>query len=271
MPELPEVETTRRGIAPHIEGEIIQNLVVRESRLRWPVSEGLVSRIQGQCIKDIYRRGKYLVFTTPVGSFIWHLGMSGSMQIVETGTEPQKHDHIDLVMEKGTILRYNDPRRFGCLLWAGADPNQHSLIASLGCEPLEPGFNGRYLYARSRNRKISVKSFIMDGKVVVGVGNIYASESLYAAGIRPTRAAGRISLARYAVLAEKISQILKQAIRAGGTTLSDFTQADGRPGYFSQVLQVYGREAQPCARCGCLIKNRVIGQRASYYCPVCQT
>ncbi len=269
MPELPEVETTLRGIEKPLTGAKINYLNVRDSRLRWPIPEDLAERVVGRRIISLSRRAKYILINLEFGSLIWHLGMSGSMRIVDQSTGLRKHDHVDLGLGNGAILRYNDPRRFGCLLWAD-DVRAHPLLHSLGPEPLNEEFNGAYLHKKSRGRRIAVKSFIMDQKVVVGVGNIYASEALFLAGIRPAPKAGRISRARYDALAVHIKGVLQRAIAQGGTTLRDFSQVDGRPGYFAQQLHVYGREKQPCTLCGHAISNKIIGQRTSYYCPVCQ-
>lgn len=269
MPELPEVETTRRGIEPALSGQRIDRLLVRDSRLRWPVAEELPGHLAGQRVLGIDRRAKYLLFRLGNGSLICHLGMSGSMRLVPTDTPPEKHDHIDMLMENRLCLRYNDPRRFGCFLWA-EDPASHPLLAALGPEPLQETFNGDYLYARSRGRRQPVKAFIMDQKTVVGVGNIYASEALFRAGISPLRQAGRISCARYKLLASAIREVLSAAIEQGGTTLRDFLGADGQPGYFRQRLSVYERAGQPCPGCTLPLRKRVIGQRASYFCPACQ-
>lgn len=271
MPELPEVETTRRGIAPHLVGGQVTALEVREPRLRWPVEPGLDERLRGARIEAVKRRAKYLlIHTAQQGHLIWHLGMSGSLRIVTADRPPDKHDHIDLVMESGRCLRFNDPRRFGFLLWTDAPPETHPRLARLGPEPLSEAFDGDYLYARSRGRRASAKAFIMDSAVVVGVGNIYASEALYLAGIHPGRPAGRIGPRRYRALADAIRERLAAAIEVGGTTLRDFTDSDGRPGYFRQSLQVYGRAGEPCQRCGGTIRRRVIGQRATFFCPACQ-
>lgn len=269
MPELPEVETTLRGIEPALSHQLIERLIVRDSRLRWPVPENLNERLEGQCIESLSRRAKYILIHLPHGGLIWHLGMSGSMRIVDRHTDIQKHDHIDLVLSNGTILRYNDPRRFGCLLWA-EDMMAHPLLASLGPEPLSEVFDGDYLYRIAQGRRIAVKPFVMEQKVVVGVGNIYASEALFLAGILPSRQVSRIACTRYVALAKQIKHVLQNAIAQGGTTLRDFSQADGRPGYFEQQLTVYGRQGQPCVQCGHPISNRKLGQRASYFCRVCQ-
>lgn len=269
MPELPEVETTLRGIRDTLQDQAIEQLLVREPRLRWPVDPDLPQRLTGRRILSLQRRAKYILIHLEQGSLIWHLGMSGSMRLVDASVSPGKHDHIDLVLDSGMILRYNDPRRFGCLLWSET-PMRHPLLAELGPEPLDDAFDGDYLYRKSRGRRVAVKAFIMDQKIVVGVGNIYASEALFMAGIHPSRAAGRVSRARYAVLAQKIKQVLARAIAQGGTTLRDFSGADGRPGYFEQQLNVYGRTGAPCPHCDHPVRCKTIGQRASYYCARCQ-
>lgn len=269
MPELPEVETTRRGIAPYAEGKRIVDVTVRESRLRWPVPQDLTSKLGGQKIASVERRGKYLLFVTGVGTLIVHLGMSGSLRIVRDGSAPQKHDHIDISLEGGSLLRYCDPRRFGCFLWQEPDLVHH-LLAGLGPEPLSFGFHPDLLYQKSRGRRGPVKNFIMDGKVVVGVGNIYANEALFCAGIRPDRQAGRISAARYQRLTEEIKRVLTSAIEQGGTTLKDFVGSDGKPGYFAQELLVYGREGLPCMRCQLPLRQLRLGQRTTIYCVACQ-
>ncbi len=270
MPELPEVETTLRGIETALKGQRVTQLVVRDHRLRWPVAEDLAAHLEGAKVQSLERRAKYMLIHFSSGSLIWHLGMSGSMRIVDPDEPIKKHDHIDLALSNDKVVRYNDPRRFGCLLWGGDDVMAHPLLASLGPEPLSDQFNAEALFQRSRGRRVSIKQFIMDQKVVVGVGNIYASEALFLAGIAPSRQAARISLLRYRQLVSHIKAVLIEAIRQGGTTLRDFSQADGRPGYFEQQLQVYGREGLPCVACNTQIRNKVIGQRASYYCPVCQ-
>jgi len=269
MPELPEVETTRRGIAAHVTGRRVQALEVREARLRWPVAPELAAALVGQRIRGVRRRAKYLLFDTGAGTLIVHLGMSGSLRVLATGTPPGPHDHLDLVLSGGRCLRLRDPRRFGSVLWS-TDPSRHRLLADLGPEPLEPGFDGAYLYRRAHGRRQAVKSFVMDARVVVGVGNIYASEALFAAGIHPARAAGRIGIERFGHLAGAITRVLRAAIRSGGTTLRDFVASDGRPGYFRIRLHAYGREGEPCTRCAAPIRRIVIGQRASYFCARCQ-
>jgi formamidopyrimidine-DNA glycosylase len=270
MPELPEVETTRRGVEPYCTGRLVLELKVRESRLRWPVPAQLPKLVQGQVIEKVERRGKYLLFRTTAGSLLMHLGMSGSLRVASPDAPISLHDHIDILLEGGACLRYHDPRRFGSLLWLPPKDDDHPLLANLGPEPLSPEFSGAFLYRRSRGRKGSIKSFIMDAKVVVGVGNIYANEALYLSGIRPDRAAGRISSDRYQRLAETIKQVLTSAIAQGGTTLRDFVGGDGKPGYFAQQLHVYGRAGQPCKACGTVLREQRLGQRSSVYCVTCQ-
>lgn len=270
MPELPEVETARRGIEPHLLGRIVTAVTVRERRLRWPVPHALARELTGQAIRSVTRRAKYLLLNTAAGTAILHLGMSGSLRVLAADTPPLKHDHVDLVLDSGRLLRLRDPRRFGTILWTRGDAQRHALLKDLGPEPLEDGFDGDYLFARSRGRKLAVKLFIMDSHVVVGVGNIYASEALFMAAIRPGKAAGRVSRAEYAALAKAIKKVLAASIEAGGTTLRDFMREDGEPGYFLQRLRVYDREGKPCYRCGAPIKQTVTGQRSTYYCPSCQ-
>ncbi|MFO7593179.1 MAG: bifunctional DNA-formamidopyrimidine glycosylase/DNA-(apurinic or apyrimidinic site) lyase [Pseudomonadota bacterium] len=270
MPELPEVETTRRGIEPHISGHRVSNVIVRQPKLRRPVPRGLKQKLAGQRINSVGRRAKYLLLGFDKGTLILHLGMSGSLRIIDAAAEAGKHDHVDIVLDTGKALRLTDPRRFGAVLWTKDAPQHHELLAHLGPEPFDEAFNGDYLHRLSRGRKSSVKQFIMDGKVVVGVGNIYASESLYLAGINPKRAAGRVSLERYRKLADAVTTVLAAAIEQGGTTLRDFVGGDGKPGYFAQQLNVYGKKDEPCPGCGRQIKQIVLGQRSTYYCPHCQ-
>ena len=269
MPELPEVETTRRGVEPHCLGRIIMRVTVHDARLRWRVPDELALSLTGQTIKSVERRAKYLLFRTAAGSMLVHLGMSGSLRIVSPAAPTGRHDHIDILLEGGVCLRYHDPRRFGCFLWLAPGEN-HPLLESLGPEPLSAEFDGQLLYNRSRGRRAPVKNFIMDAKVVVGVGNIYANEALFLSGIRPDRAAGRVSLARFRRLAEVIKQVLTSAISQGGTTLRDLVGGDGMPGYFAQQLFVYGRGGQPCKRCGTPLREMRVGQRSSVYCVTCQ-
>ncbi len=270
MPELPEVETTLRGIAPHLEGRHITELVVRDRRLRLPVADGIEKEVEGQRVRGLRRRGKYLLLDLERGALMIHLGMSGSLRVQAADTPAGAHDHIDLWLDGGRCLRLRDPRRFGVFLWTPGPAERHILLRHLGPEPLEPGFDGDYLYARSRDRRAAIKTFIMDAKVVVGVGNIYASESLYAAGIHPSRPCNRVGRDRYQRLAEAIRQVLTSAIEQGGTTLRDFVQEDGSPGYFAISLKVYGRAGEPCRLCGQPIRQRRIGQRSSFFCPRCQ-
>lgn len=270
MPELPEVETTRRGIAPHVVGRRIAGTVIRQRRLRWPVSAEIATLLPGQHIRALHRRAKYLLFETDAGHALIHLGMSGSLRVLPATTPAGKHDHFDWLLEDGRCLRFTDPRRFGALLWLDGDPYAHALLQGLGPEPLEPGFNGDHLFARSRGKRVAVKQFIMDSRIVVGVGNIYTSEALFRARIRPGRAAGRVTRAEYLALGKAIKQVLNAAIKKGGTTLRDYTDIDGAPGYFSIHLNVYGREGEPCRVCKTTIKARVQGQRATYYCSNCQ-
>jgi formamidopyrimidine-DNA glycosylase len=270
MPELPEIETTRRGIAPYVEGRRVERVVVREPRLRWPVPPQLAQELAGQTVRCIQRRSKYLLFRTGAGSMILHLGMSGSVRVLLQPRPPERHEHVDIAIEGGILLRYKDPRRFGSMHWTDDDPLQHPLLASLGPEPLAAEFDGDYLYRRSRGRTAAVKTFIMNAQVVVGVGNIYANEALFHAGIAPNRAAGNIGRARYDRLAAAIKKVLESAIAAGGTTLRDFTSGDGKPGYFSQQLYVYGRGGEPCLQCEAPLQVSRLGQRATYYCAQCQ-
>ncbi len=269
MPELPEVETTRRGIEPHLLGQKIARIEVREPRLRWPVSAE-VGELSGRRIDGVDRRGKYLLVHLDRGHLIWHLGMSGSLRILPAGSAVAAHEHIELELSNSQALKYRDPRRFGALLYCEQDPQQHPLLASLGPEPLDAAFDVDYLFQHCRHRRAAIKNVIMNSQIVVGVGNIYASEALFRAGIRPDRAAGRISKKRLAGLVEAVRATLSEAIEHGGTTLQDFTQADGKPGYFRHELKVYGNQ-DDCKICGRPIKQVVIGQRASYYCPGCQS
>ena len=269
MPELPEVGTTCRGIAPYLQGQRVSQVIVRERRLRWPIPEDLDVRLSGQRIEGVERRAKYLLINAEVGTLIAHLGMSGSLRLVPAETPAAKHEHVEIVLESGLALRYTDPRRFGAMLWSD-DPLNHELLRKLGPEPLTELFDGERLYQLSRGKSMAVKPFIMDNAVVVGVGNIYASESLFAAGIDPRRAAGSISRARYLKLADEIKRILAYAIERGGTTLRDFVGGDGMPGYFQQELFVYGRGGEFCKACGSTLRELKLGQRASVYCPKCQ-
>jgi formamidopyrimidine-DNA glycosylase len=269
MPELPEVETTLRGIKPHLLNQRIARVIVRDSRLRWPVPVE-VRKAEGQQFVDLRRRGKYLLLGLQQGGLIIHLGMSGSLRILQHPLAAEKHDHIDVEMVNGVCLRFNDPRRFGAFLWVDGQMESHELLRDLGPEPLSAEFTAAHLHSRARGRRVAIKNFIMNGHIVVGVGNIYASEALFMAGIHPQRAAGRVSMHRYEALADAIRDVLERAIKQGGTTLRDFVNSEGAPGYFAQELLVYDRAGNDCFQCGATIWQKVIGQRSSYYCPVCQ-
>ncbi len=270
MPELPEVETTRRGIEPHLKNQTIESATIRNPRLRWPIPETLAKDLPGQKIFGVKRRAKYLLIETGAGTLILHLGMSGSLRISPTGTAYRKHDHFALTLSNNKALRLHDPRRFGAVLWTNGDINQHPLLASLGPEPLEKTFNADYLYRSNQTRKVSIKQQIMNSRIVVGVGNIYASEALFLASIHPKRAAKQISRVRIERLVSAIKTVLSDSIQQGGTTLRDFTRENGAPGYFSQHLNVYGKAGTLCPRCHKVIKQIVLGQRSTYYCPNCQ-
>jgi formamidopyrimidine-DNA glycosylase len=269
MPELPEVETTRRGLAPHLQGRTFTAVTLRRPNLRWPIPPEIASLLPGQRILGIRRRAKYLLLDTEPGSALLHLGMSGSLRVLPSTTPIGTHDHVDLGLDSGRVLRFTDPRRFGCLLWQAAG-STHELLQQLGPEPLSDDFDGDYLYERSRGRSASVKTFLMDQGIVVGVGNIYAAESLFRAGIAPGRQAGRVSRERYARLAEAAKAILLDAIQRGGTTLRDFIDPDGEPGYFETELLVYGREGEPCLTCGRPLRSLRLGNRATAWCANCQ-
>jgi len=270
MPELPEVETTRRGIAQTVTGRRIAAVIVREPRLRWPLPSDFAAQLNGQRIREVRRRAKYLLIDLDRGSLIVHLGMSGSLRVLPSSTPILKHDHVDLELESNQSLRFNDPRRFGSMHYTLEDPAQHMLLRKLAPEPLSDEFDADYLVGKARGRKVSIKQFIMNGNLVVGVGNIYASEALFRAGIKPTRAAGRIKPDELKRLVKGIKTVLNAALRAGGTTLRDYVNADGAPGYFRQKLFVYERDGQPCRNCKSPIKQLRSGQRSTYYCPSCQ-
>lgn len=269
MPELPEVETTRRGIEPHVTGARVQRVIVRQPQLRWPVPDA-VHLAEGHTIEAVERRAKYLLLRTAIGTVVLHLGMSGSLTVQDAGKEVLKHDHLDFVLENGSCLRLNDPRRFGACLWQGKKDPPLALLANLGPEPLTDDFDGERLFELSRKKSVAVKNFIMTNAVVVGVGNIYANEALFLSGIDPRKAAGRISRRRYLDLAANIKAVLARAIEMGGTTLRDFLGADGKPGYFRIELNVYGKAGEPCPKCEGVIRSLNIGQRNSFYCPKCQ-
>lgn len=269
MPELPEVETTLRGIRPALEGRVLEAVEVRNPALRWPVTAS-VQLARGRQVTGLGRRGKYLLIELGNGGLLCHLGMSGSLRVVTGSEAPRRHDHFDLVLDSGNRIRFHDPRRFGALLWWDAPVVDHPLLRLLGPEPLGESFSGDHLWRRSRGLRVAVKNFIMNGQVVVGVGNIYASEALFLAGVHPARPAGRIARHRYDGLAAAIRAVLQRAVERGGTTLRDFLDPSGAPGYFAQELLVYDREGEACFRCGTPIRRRVIGQRSSYYCRHCQ-
>lgn len=270
MPELPEVETSRRGIEPHLLNHRISAIAIREHRLRWPIPADLPHLASGQKILQVCRRAKYIYLRLGNGNIIIHLGMSGSLRICDKDTVPEKHDHIDIQVCNNKILRLRDPRKFGCVLWEPSDIGQHRLIKPLGPEPLDDTFDARYLHDRANKRQCSVKTLIMNSHIVVGVGNIYASEALFRAGISPKRKAGNISLARYEQLVAAIKLTLQLAIKEGGTTLRDFTSSSGQPGYFAQKLLVYGRTGESCTQCGEPIKQISQQARSTFYCPKCQ-
>jgi len=270
VPELPEVETTRRGIAAAVAGRTIARAIVREPRLRWRIPRPFAAKLAGRQIRSLRRRAKYLIFDLDDGALIVHLGMSGSLRLLDAQTPPLTHDHVDLVLDSGWCLRFNDPRRFGCIVWTQGDPLQHPLLASLGPEPLSAQFDGAYLANAARGRRVAIKQLLMNSQVVVGVGNIYASEALFRARIRPRRAAGRLRRDEFDALVAAIKAVLEDAIRAGGTTLRDYINPQGMPGYFRQKLYVYERDGQPCRVCRTPIKHFVQGQRSTYFCPECQ-
>ncbi|MDC9727321.1 MAG: bifunctional DNA-formamidopyrimidine glycosylase/DNA-(apurinic or apyrimidinic site) lyase [Candidatus Thioglobus sp.] len=269
MPELPEVETTKNGLLPLIKGQVVLKAVRHRDNLRWEIPAHLATTLANQVINEINRRGKYLLIEFNVGTLIIHLGMSGSIKVVDSSEPLLKHDHFELHLNNGTSMRLNDPRRFGAVLFSS--DGSHTLLDTLGVEPLTNDFDDTYLYSRSRNKQQNIKAFIMDSKVVVGVGNIYACESLFQAGIDPERKAGSVSKKHYQRLTQQIKTILTEAIKAGGTTLQDFSQVDGQPGYFTQTLNVYGREGETCINCTGKIVRIIQNQRSTFYCKQCQT
>ena len=270
MPELPEVETVRRGLSLHLIGTRVRKVIIRQRRLRFPVTAALEQKIKGLCIETIERRAKYLLIKLEHGCLIYHLGMSGSLRLVDENTAAGRHDHIDLYTDDQRILRFCDPRKFGLVLWTAKDPRQHRLLRHLGPEPLHNNFNGEYLYLKSRGRKSAVKNFLMDSRIVVGIGNIYANEALFKARVHPKRAAGCIARHRYESIVEAVQETLKNAIHKGGTTLRNFVAQDGRPGYFKQALNVYQRSGEACLWCRTPIRRSRIAQRSTFYCPRCQ-
>jgi len=269
MPELPEVETTRRGIAPAIQQQRISTIIVRQPKLRWPIPDE-IHTLEGKTVKSVTRRAKYLLINTKIGSAIIHLGMSGSLSIVTTKKAAEKHDHIDFIFSHNMLLRLHDPRRFGAVLWS-KDPLNHRLLCNLAPEPLSDAFHASYLCQQAHNKRVAIKQFIMNSQHVVGVGNIYASESLFMAGIHPQTPAGKISLSRYKELTSAIKEVLTKAIQQGGTTLRDFVNADGKKGYFQVSLKVYGKATQPCPNCSQTIQKITQSQRSTFYCANCQT
>ncbi|TFG81549.1 MAG: bifunctional DNA-formamidopyrimidine glycosylase/DNA-(apurinic or apyrimidinic site) lyase [Chromatiales bacterium] len=271
MPELPEVETTRRGLAPWLEGQKIARTVARTPRLRWPIPDEFTGRLPGARVSALDRRAKWLFLRTDRGTALLHLGMTGSFRVLREDQPPGIHDHLDIVTGDGVTIRFHDPRRFGSVLWTGGDPALHRFIAPLGPEPLGDDFTAGYLQQRSRKRSIAIKPHLMNAHIVVGVGNIYASEALFRAGIHPARAAGRIALPRMEALVVAVKEVLAESIHSGGTTLRDYYNGDGQPGYFARRLRVYDRAGRPCRECGAPVKQVVLGQRSSYYCPRCQT
>src|SRR5512140_1625418 len=270
MPELPEVETTRRGLLPHLVGHTISDVVVRNPNLRWPVPGDLRRRLRGEKVLGVRRRGKYLLFDFPKGHLLIHLGMSGRLSLIDDDVPARRHDHFDLRFGAHRALRLTDPRRFGAVLWLPDPAEGHALLSGLGLEPLEKGFTGAALRERARGRRVAVKQFLMNSRIVTGVGNIYANEALFAAGIHPSRSAGRISAERWNRLADAVRATLERAIEAGGTTLRDFAAADGQLGHFQLQCAVYGRERKPCPRCGGKIRAVRQGQRSTFFCPRCQ-
>ena len=269
MPELPEVETTKRGIAPFVIGRVVERVLLRRKDLRWPIPRAITTKLPGQRIDAVERRAKYLLLHTQAGSALLHLGMSGSLRLTDPALPSRTHDHYDLILDSGQALRFNDPRRFGCLLWQPPG-GVHPLLRKLGPEPLDEAFDGDWLWSASRGRSAAVKTFLMDQSIVVGVGNIYASEALFAAGVHPKCAAGSVSRARCARIAAEIRRVLNHAITRGGTTLRDFLAPDGAPGYFERELFVYGRAGEPCKICRTPIRAATVGQRMTYWCPRCQ-
>jgi formamidopyrimidine-DNA glycosylase len=270
VPELPEVETTRRGLEPYLVGQTILRLTVHDHRLRWPIDARLPRSLAGQRVESVDRRAKYLLLRLTRGTVLWHLGMSGSLRIVPSELPAAAHDHVDLALTSGRTVRFNDPRRFGSVHYVTGDPQEHPLLAKLAPEPFAAAFDAQYLWRISRRRKVSVKQLIMNGQVVTGVGNIYASEVLFQSGIRPRRQGRSLTHAQAERLVAAIRKVLAQAIRVGGTTLRDYVNPDGNPGYFRQRLFVYERAGEPCRNCGTVIRTFTQGQRATYYCPTCQ-
>ena len=270
MPELPEVQTTCNGIAPLITGEKITDVVVRKRQLRWPVTAGIKNKLIGRSVIKVWRRSKYILLQLDQGNLIIHLGMSGHLAVVDHKREVKKHDHIDICFGPNTVLRFHDPRRFGTVLWTAADPLEHALLQNIGPEPLGPEFTADYLFTVTRKRKRIIRDVLLDGKIVAGIGNIYANEALFGSGIDPRRPAGRISRARMQKLVASVVEVLSAGIRAGGTTLRDFRGGDGRPGYFQQSLSVYGKSGEACPNCQRTINSEIRGGRSLFFCRKCQ-
>jgi formamidopyrimidine-DNA glycosylase len=270
VPELPEVETTKRGIERALLGSRVLEAVVRERRLRWPIPKNFESSVRGQSVKSVERRAKYILIGFDAATLILHLGMSGSLRLVRPGTAPRPHDHWDLALDSGWVLRFHDPRRFGSLHWTEGDPHEHPLLKKLAPEPLDGGFDAEYLYQATRKRGVAIKQLLMNSQIVVGVGNIYASEALFHARVAPRRRSGRITKAEAVRLTAAIKQVLSDAIKIGGTTLRDYVDPDGSPGYFSQKLYVYERAGSACRVCKSTVKQFAQGQRSTYWCSTCQ-
>lgn len=270
MPELPEVETTRRGLVPHVVGRRIRDVVVRNPHLRWPVPRDLRRRLRGEEVLAIRRRGKYLLFDCRKGHLLVHLGMSGRMSLVPQDAPAQRHDHIDLRLEGEHALRLTDPRRFGAMLWLETPAEDHLLLRGLGLEPFESGFTGEALARLAHGRRVAVKQFLMNSRIVTGIGNIYASEALWEARVHPNRSVAEISARRWEMIAAAVRGTLERALAAGGTTLRDFASAQGQPGYFQHEFAVYGRKGEPCRRCRTRIRASRQGQRSTFFCPRCQ-
>ena len=270
MPELPEVETTRRGLEPHLANRTVGRVIIRNPALRWKIPAHLPEKLTGQRRQSIQRRGKYLLFHFANGWLIAHLGMSGSLRIIDAEEPPGAYDHFEMVLDNGKAMRLRDPRRFGAILWTEGNPANHELIQNLGIEPLSDEFNGRWLYDNTRSRNSAIKQVLMDSHLVVGVGNIYANEALFHAGINPKTRASRLGLERCSRLATVIKETLQRAIEAGGSSLRDFVGSDGNPGYFQQQYAVYGRQDEPCRKCGKKVRQIRQGQRSTFYCPICQ-
>ena len=270
MPELPEVETLLRGLTPHLEGAIVEDVIIRQHQLRWPISPQLKTYLCQQKIIKLVRRGKYLLIQVTDGTLIIHLGMSGSLRILNLNTPPTRHDHLDIIFSTNQLLRYHDPRRFGAVLWTEEEPLNHPLLKSLGVEPLDTKFTGQYLQQKALRRRIAIKPFIMNSNIVTGIGNIYAAEALFLANIHPTKQAGLLTQQQYERLVDSIKHILNTAISQGGTTLKDFVNSEGKPGYFSQKLHVYGRAGLPCMACGSILQSIQLGKRSTVFCEHCQ-